>query len=79
VIQANEIDKLLSPYKSKVLSFAEMALPESQFRAFRKNFLDAFGQSGFYGDLERYISGASHSPERQELGRNKLRKKGGVP
>lgn len=79
MIRAEEIDLLLSPYKSKVLSFAQMALPESQFRAFRKNFLDAFGKSGFYSDLERYLSDASHSPERHDLGRNTLRKKGGVP
>jgi len=79
MITTEDIDKLLSPYKSKALVFAQMALPESQFRAFRKLFLDAFGKSGFLSDLDRFIADASHSPERPGTGRNRPRKKGGVP
>ena len=79
MIKAEEIDRLLAPYKSRTLDFAQMALPESQFKAFRKCFLDAFGKSGFISDLERFIADASHSQEPPGTGRNIPRKKGGVP
>ena len=79
MIKAEDIERLLGPYKSRTLDYAQMALPDSQFQAFRKCFLDAFGKSGFLSDLDRFIADASHSPERPGSGRNIPRKKGGVP
>lgn len=74
-----DIEALLTQRKSRVLTCAEAALPESQFRAFRKFFLDEFGKSGFISDLDRLFANSSHSMERNGTGRNTLRKKGGVP
>ena len=78
MIKTEDIDQLLSQRKSRILDYAQMALPESQFRAFRKCFLDEFGKSGFLSDLDRLLSNSSHSPERLGTGRNIPRKKGGV-
>lgn len=51
-----ELLKLLSARKQQILLFAECALPESQFRAFRKKFLDEFGQRGFEGEMEMVLA-----------------------
>lgn len=42
---------LLNPRKNRVLLYAEAALPQSQFNAFKKLFLDEFGRSGLEGQL----------------------------
>lgn len=75
----HDIENLLSQCMSRILTYAQAALPESQFRAFRKLVLDEFGKSGLASDLERLIVNSSHSPERHGTGRHTLRKKGGVP
>jgi hypothetical protein len=74
-----DINILLAKRKSRILDFAQMALQESQFKAFRKLFLHELGNSGFLSDLDRLLANNSHSPERQGKGRNILRKGGGVP
>lgn len=79
MIKTEDIDVLLSPHKCRVLDFAQMALPESQFKAFRKLFLDELGHNGFLLELDRLLTRTSHSPERHGTGRQILRKKGGVP
>ncbi len=47
---------LLNARKSKVLLIAEAALPQSQYLAFRKLFLNEFGQSGLESELVRVIA-----------------------
>jgi hypothetical protein len=42
---------LLNARKNRVLLYAEAALPQSQFNAFKKLFLDEFGRSGLEGQL----------------------------
>ena len=42
--------------KNQALRFAQAALPESQFRAFRGLFLDEFGQNGLERELERIVA-----------------------
>lgn len=42
--------------KSRALKYAEMALPESQFRAYRGAFLDEFGRNGLERELERIVA-----------------------
>ena len=79
MMRTEDINTLLAKRKTRILDFAQMALQESQFKAFRKLFLDELGNSGFLSDLDRLLANASHSPERQGTGRNTLRKKGGVP
>ena len=46
---------LLNPRKNRVLRYAEAALSESQFRAFRGLLLDEFGREGLERDLERLV------------------------
>lgn len=47
---------LLNARKSKVLLIAEAALPQPQYLAFRKLFLNEFGHSGLEGELVRVIT-----------------------
>jgi len=42
---------LLNARKNRVLLYAQAALPQSQFDAFKKLFLDEFGRSGLEGQL----------------------------
>lgn len=46
-----QITALLNPHKNRVLQVAQSALPESQFSAFKKLFLDEFGQKGLESEL----------------------------
>ena len=41
--------------KNHVLLVAQAALPQSQYEAFRKLFLDQFGKSGFEVDLKAVL------------------------
>lgn len=45
--------ELLNARKNRVLLVAQAALPESQFSAFKKLFLDEFGRNGLEGELQR--------------------------
>lgn len=51
---------LLNARKSRVLLVAQSSLPESQFRAFKKIFLDEFGQSGLEKELVRVFAEDRH-------------------
>ena len=42
---------LLNARKNRVLLYAQAALPQSQYEAFKKLFLDEFGRSGLEGQL----------------------------
>ena len=42
--------------KNRALRYAEAAMPESQFRAFRGLFLDEFGRNGLESELERIVA-----------------------
>lgn len=42
--------------KSRVLRYAQAALPDSQFWAFRGLFLEEFGHSGLEGKVERIVA-----------------------
>ena len=67
---------LLNLRKKRVLSIAEAALPETQFRAFRGLLLDEFGREGLERDLERLMA------EREQgngQGRPIRAKEGGAP
>ena len=42
--------------KNQALRYAQTAMSESQFRAFRGLFLDEFGQNGLERELERIVA-----------------------
>ena len=52
VTQETIID-LVKPRLNRMLTVAEAALPESQFKAFRKIMLDEFGKSGLERELDQ--------------------------
>lgn len=53
---AQSVINVLNARKAKVLLIAEAALPKSQYLAFRKLFLNEFGQGGLEGELVRVIT-----------------------
>lgn len=56
--------ELLNARKNRVLLVAQAALPESQFSAFKKLFLDEFGRNGLEGELQRLEAETQHSKGR---------------
>ena len=63
VTQETIID-LVKPRLNRMLTVAEAALPESQFKAFRKIMLDEFGKSG----LERELDQVFHQQHKDRNG-----------
>ncbi len=47
----------LNARKNRVLLFAQAALPQERYQAFRKLFLGEFGRDGLERELERIIAG----------------------
>lgn len=47
---------LVNQRKGRILQVAEAALPERQFRAFRRCVLDELGRDGLERDLERALA-----------------------
>jgi len=50
------IIRALDARKNRMLLIAEAALPETQYRAFRKLFLGEMGRDGLERELERLIA-----------------------
>jgi hypothetical protein len=59
----------LNARKNRVLLFAQAALPESQYQAFRKLFLGEFGRDGLERELERLFAGKKGDQALERLGR----------
>lgn len=53
VIALQTLLELLNRRKGRLLECAQLAMPESQFRVFRKKLLNEFGQRGLEGELVR--------------------------
>jgi hypothetical protein len=53
MVTKQEIMDLVNRRVTHMLLVAESSLPPSQFQAFRKLMLDAFGKNGLVGELER--------------------------
>lgn len=51
-----DITALVNLRKGRILQVAEAALPEAQFRAFRRCVLDELGREGLERDLERLLA-----------------------
>lgn len=58
--------ELLNARKTRILLYAQAALPQSQFDAFKKLFLDEFGRSGLEGQLVRLDAEPRQAREGQE-------------
>jgi len=63
VSKEQQIQDLLKARIRRLLTVAELAIPEGRFHPFRKIVLDEFGRSGFGKDLERVFRGKTHSGE----------------
>lgn len=76
MLTVHAICALLNQRKNRVLRYAEAALPETQFRAFRGLLLDEFGREGLEKDLERL---AAEREKGDGQGRPICAKEGGAP
>lgn len=47
------VKDMLNARKNRVLTIAQAALPEHQFQAFKKLYLDEMGERGFERDLKQ--------------------------
>ncbi len=64
VIALQTLLELINASKHQVLLFGETSLSESQFRAFRKLVLGAFGEKGLERELRRiYAEDRQHGRE----------------
>lgn len=70
-----QILQILNTHKTNALLIAESSLPSAQFVAFRKLFLNEFGEKGLEGELKKLFK--QDSGERYGRGGNRLGKKGG--
>jgi hypothetical protein len=53
MVNQEELIRLVNARMKKVLSFAELAMPEGKFETFKKLTFDEFGKSGLVKELER--------------------------
>lgn len=51
---------LLNARKSKILTYAQVAMTEHQFTAFRSLVLDELGKNGLESELERLLDEGNH-------------------
>lgn len=49
------IKDLLNTRKNRVLTIAQSSLPEHQFQAFKKLYLDEMGERGFESELKKLL------------------------
>ena len=75
MVVKEEIERLLNARLNRLLLVAEVALPPTQFQAFRKLTLDEFGKNGFCSDLETLYG---QNKERLGTGRNEIKQRKGV-
>jgi len=57
---------LLNARKCKVLTVAQAALPEHQFKAFKSLFLDEFGKNGLESQLVKLLNEGNHPVEHRQ-------------
>ena len=70
MVKLQDIVELLNPRKNRLLLYAEAALPERQFAAFRKLLLDELGNGGLIKDLERLYGTEQDTTDRHGTGRH---------
>ncbi len=52
---------LLNARKSRILTYAQVAMTEHQFKAFRSLVLDEFGKNGLESELNELLNEGNHS------------------
>ena len=52
---------LLDARKSKILTYAQVAMSESQFKAYRSLVLDELGKNGLESELVKLLDEGNHS------------------
>lgn len=57
----NSVITLLNVRKSKILTYAQVAMTEHQFKAFKGLILDELGKNGFETELEQLLNEGKHS------------------
>jgi len=75
MVTLQEILKRLDQSKNETLLLAQSSLPQSQFEAFRKIFLNIFGKNGLEKNWQGYMPKIGN---RIGTGRNRSCKKGGA-
>lgn len=53
MLDREELTNIINPRINRILQYAEAALPQSQFRAFRRLVLNEFGDNGMVQDLNK--------------------------
>lgn len=66
MVTVDQITDLVDGHLSRVLLVAEAAMPESQFKAFRKFVLDEFGRKGLVTELEHKLVRGRHTTRQGE-------------
>jgi len=61
MVSVEAIREVLNVRKRRLLLFAEAALPQAQFQAFRKLVLDEMGNTGLEQDLVRVVANIRHA------------------
>jgi|APLak6261659120_1056016.scaffolds.fasta_scaffold262475_1 hypothetical protein len=52
---------LLNARKNKILTYAQVAMTEHQFKAFKGLILDELGKNGFESELAKLLDAGKHS------------------
>ncbi len=55
------IKALLDVRKSKILTYAQIAMTENQFKAYRSLVLDELGKNGLESELDQLLNEGNHS------------------
>ena len=74
-VKQEDVELLLNDLRCQILLVAESSLPATQFKAFRRITLNAFGNNGIGKELDRLFG---NNTARHGTGRNILRKEGGA-
>lgn len=64
-----ELKQAIDARKKRVLQVAQAAIPPAQFDAYRKIFLDEFGDSGLESDVARIVTEFERKRQGREEGR----------
>lgn len=56
MVTREQIQELINPHLNKMLLIVQSSLPKSQFYAFRKLFLDEFGNNGLGKEFDRVFN-----------------------
>jgi len=81
MVDERDLFKLIDAHVSKVLDYAQLALPTDKFAHYRSLVLDEFGHKGARPEISKLLRQGGQSGEmaRNGLGRTEIGKKGRCP